>query len=240
MTPAEFAETFMKAPAHLPYTGRSPAADVWDAVCAADAPAAQEGGGGDKGGLDKVQLLYSGYVIDPGPRDCEYRVGGWTREHVWPQSHGGMTTSRPGIGTDVHNIFAADQSVNSARSEKDFADLPEGEHVVDASDTHGYSGALLAKTSDSFWEPPDKAKGGVARAMLYMACRYAGDGLRLVAGPTEKGGTAMGDLATLLAWNERFPPDSRERRRNDLVERFQGNRNPFIDDHGLAGLVDWG
>lgn len=33
------------------------------------------------------------------------------------------------------------------------------------------------------------------------------------------------------------PPDANERRRNDLIEQFQGNRNPFIDDPSLADKI---
>jgi hypothetical protein len=40
----------------------------------------------------------------------------------------------------------------------------------------------------------------------------------------------MGRLTTLLLWNRLDPADDRERRRNDLVyERYQQNRNPFVD-----------
>jgi hypothetical protein len=39
----------------------------------------------------------------------------------------------------------------------------------------------------------------------------------------------MGLLTDLLAWHQADPPDDAERRRNDVVFSFQGNRNPFID-----------
>ena len=39
----------------------------------------------------------------------------------------------------------------------------------------------------------------------------------------------MGMLDTLLAWHLEDPPDEDERRRNDVIESFQGNRNPFVD-----------
>ncbi|MBX2851779.1 MAG: endonuclease [Phycisphaeraceae bacterium] len=38
-----------------------------------------------------------------------------------------------------------------------------------------------------------------------------------------------GVLSTLLRWHEQDPPDDAERRRNDIVEQLQGNRNPFVD-----------
>lgn len=246
MTPAEFREGFMRAPRCLQYSVPADrGADAWDGVTRADA--AED--------PTKIVLLYSRYEIDPGRRDREHREGGWTREHVWPQSRGGaeaggakaggakaggdgMTTTSPGIGTDLHNLFAADRSVNSARQNKHFAALPGGERVVDRSPMGGGDGLLLARTSADAWEPPDASKGEVARAALYMACMYAGR-LRLVEGFGNAPGE-MGHLPDLLDWNSRFPPGARERRRNDVVEGFQGNRNPFIDDPAAADRIVWG
>jgi endonuclease I len=39
----------------------------------------------------------------------------------------------------------------------------------------------------------------------------------------------MGNLEVLLAWHELDPVDDFEMNRNDLIETYQGNRNPFID-----------
>ncbi len=36
-------------------------------------------------------------------------------------------------------------------------------------------------------------------------------------------------LSTPLAWSQQNPPDAAERARNEVVNSFQGNRNPFID-----------
>lgn len=227
LSPSQFGRT-MKPPVPLPYTRASSSGpDVWDVLRMADC-------GGAPG---TVRLLYTGYEIAAGERDAEYAAG-WTREHAWPQSRGGMSTRTPGRGTDAHNLFAADLSVNSARSNRHFCDLPDGEVVIDRSPAVGHDGVLLARTSADAWEPPDCCKGVVARALLYMACMYSDD-LRLV----ERRGDAPGELGVLsavLRWNERFPPDERELRRNDIVERAQGNRNPFVDDPTLALAVDWG
>lgn len=43
------------------------------------------------------------------------------------------------------------------------------------------------------------------------------------------GQPSIGDLCTLVEWNEAFPVTDFEKRCNDRVEELQGNRNPFID-----------
>ena len=39
----------------------------------------------------------------------------------------------------------------------------------------------------------------------------------------------MGLLTDLLAWHQADPPDAAEAARNDVIQGFQGNRNPFVD-----------
>lgn len=230
VSPRRFRDERMVEPECLPYSlPSSKGTDTWDGITVADA------------GVDpsKISLLYSGCEIYPGHRDKEYADGRWTREHVWPRSRApGMSTDRPGMGTDMHNLFAADQSVNSARRNKHFARLPAGEPVVDSSPVGGSDGRLDAKTSPDAWEPPDDCKGIVARAAMYMACMYC-DSLRLSEGTDSREPGELGNLSDLLDWNARFPPSAREIARNDAVEKLQGNRNPFVDDPGLAAAVRW-
>lgn len=231
LSPEQFAKKYITQPVLLPYTRQASSGfDVWDVLREADGE-----------GEDKIKLLYSGYVIDCGPRDAEYRSG-WTREHAWPRSRGGknegMTTDSPGMGTDAHNLFAADISINSARSNKHFRELRgEGIPVVDNSPMSG-DGKLLAKTSTDSWEPPEFSKGIVARAVLYMACAYP-ERIRLIEETPQRTDGTLGKLSDILDWNRSYPPTDRERRRNYVVEKYQGNRNPFIDDPTLANEIDF-
>jgi endonuclease I len=211
-----------------PYT--STHTDVWDIVKEADRA------------LDdrtRVTLLYARGAIVPGGAGAEH-ARGWSREHCWPQSLGGMRTDRPGMGTDAHNLFCADASMNSARSNKAFAE--GGAAVIDRTPLEGArdsDGRTDCRATATTWEPPDEAKGVVARALLYMACAYAQEGLRLSERPPSAKGRTMGRLSTILAWNARFPPDAWERRRATVVARYQGNPNPFVEDPTLADRVDW-
>lgn len=177
----------------------------------------------------EVQLVY----LQVG-RDKSYNggnAGQWNREHLWPQSHGAGNPFGNGdpspvwpSSVDAHHLKPADVQMNSLRGNKDFD--AGGEAVAGAPPT--------CRTTASTFEPPDAAKGDVARAMFYMDVRYAGDmenepDLELV----EAAGTSgpqLGRLSTLIRWHFLDPPDEFEKRRNDLIyANWQRNRNPFID-----------
>ena len=164
-------------------------------------------------------------------------VGKWNREHIYPQSRGNygsgidydlppdgfnnwFPTNADDIGagfTDAHHIRVVDGQENSSRNNKDYGPL----------DYNGPSGS----TSNSW-------KGDVARALFYMAVRY--NGLSLVNGnPADSTIGQLGDLATLLAWNQLDPADDFEMNRNNYIYTWQHNRNPFIDYPNLADYI-WG
>lgn len=147
---------------------------------------------------------------------------GYNREHLWPQSLG-ATEGTP-AHTDLHHIFSCDQNVNSTRQ-----NLPFGE-CDDDCDSHPEAPDALY--NHSVWEPPDRDKGDIARAILYMDVRYEGGAEQdLVLGSidVETSCDCMGDLGTLLAWHALDPVDDAERARHEGVYDLQGNRNPFID-----------
>jgi endonuclease I len=222
-SPRALGAFFLRPSRPLPYSSTAAGTlDVYDALAMLDASPDVPGA---------IRVLYGGGAIRRGARNMEH-VEGWNREHAWPQSRGGMDTSSPGMATDLHNIFAAESRANSSRSNKAYGVVVGG--VVPL------GGDLLgaAYTRDS-WMPPPRARGIVARALLYMACAYAGEGLRLVAGPGDPSRNEMGDARALLAWNAEHPPTASERARNDAVEDLQGNRNPFVDAPYLAEAVRW-
>ncbi|AUF82166.1 endonuclease-1 [Tetraselmis virus 1] len=196
----------------------------------------------DPDNVDNIILLYSRNSIHPGVKDKEY-LSGWNREHVWPKSKGGyMSVSKPGIGTDLHNLFPADSSVNSTRSNRDFKDLTDdntASRVIDNTPLEGGSRVLdnVLYTSD-YWSPPPDAKGPISRAVLYMACMYAENGLRIT-NSASKSEYELGCLDDILMWNMQYPPTENEKYRNDVIESIQGNRNPFIDAPYLANKIDF-
>ncbi len=175
---------------------------------------------------NSVQLFYKRTTIDSNQRASgknQNQADYWNREHVWPQSYGlrGTLAAR-----DLHNIVPVDRTVNTSRGNKLF-DVTNQPH-------HECSGC---RTNSTLWEPPDAAKGDVARILFYMDVRYDGYGdepdLHLSDAP-DKNRATFGRLSILFQWHCSDEVSAEERQRNDVVAKAQGNRNPFIDKPALA------
>ncbi|WP_405747364.1 endonuclease [Streptomyces sp. NBC_01525] len=192
-------------------TGKLTYSQVWDALKDTDE---------DPNNTSNVILLYTGRSQS---KDAH---GGnpddWNREHVWAKSHGDFGTAT-GPGTDLHHLRPADVSVNSDRGNKDFDN--GGTEIGEAPGNY---------TDNDSFEPRDAVKGDVARMILYMAVRYDGDDGFPDLEPNDKvdNGSApsIGRLSVLKAWSQADPPDAFEQHRNQVIfDKYQHNRNPFID-----------
>lgn len=109
---------------------------------------------------------------------------------------------------DMHNLYPAWQPIITYRNGRVFGEVPGEDHRFDDCDLEWRNGVM---------EPRPLARGNIARAILYMQERY---GLP----------DAAGERAMLERWHLDDPPSRQELQRNDLIERLQGNRNPYIDD----------
>ncbi|MDE2290510.1 MAG: endonuclease, partial [Elusimicrobia bacterium] len=148
---------------------------------------------------------------------------GMNVEHLWPQS---FFDRHVPMRSDLHHLMATFEHPNGMRGTLPFGEVPPGKVE--------YHNAFGARMGGGLFEPPDISKGRVARAMLYFFVRYGAEGV-LPRGRADSFWNSR--IETLLRWNREFPPSEFERRRNDVVERFQGNRNPFVDDPGLADRI---
>ncbi|MDG1351260.1 MAG: endonuclease [Crocinitomicaceae bacterium] len=211
----------------FPYT--SSATDVWDILKETDK---------DPNNPNNVILLYSGWSKNG---EEEYDGGnGWNREHVWAKSHGDFGNTI-GPGTDVHALRPCDVSVNSARSNRWFAECST-EYI----DGDGATGCYTSST-EWVWKPNENVKGDVARMIFYMATRYEGEGmepdLQIIDYLPSNNNTSdpvHAKLSDLLLWHMQDPVDDWERNRNNIIYYdYQNNRNPFIDQPEFAELI-WG
>lgn len=155
----------------------------------------------------------------------------WNREHLWPVSLGFKKSNQWGY-TDLHHLQPSDAKINAIRGNKDFdfGGSPVSKSPINKTD------------SDSF-EPRNAIKGDTARAIFYMAVRYEGlagnmPDLFLVDDTSSKSGERkLGKLCTLLTWNAQDPVDEWERLRHEKVVKWQGNRNPFIDNSNWVDAI---
>jgi hypothetical protein len=138
--------------------------------------------------------------------------------------------------TDIHHLRAADWNVNAARGNKYF-----GNCIVRGSDCQIPATAETANdtaASVNTFLPPAVVRGDIARALFYMHARYSasnnnGYDLRLTDCPLDD--TSMAFLSELLQWHLDDPVSDKEMIRNNRAcERWQGNRNPFVDKPDLA------
>ncbi len=178
----------------------------------------------------------------------------YNREHTWPNSLGFANNSLAAY-TDTHMLWLSDTNQNSSRGNKPFANCPVSsgctELQTEANNGVGGPGQPnRVKTPDGntgSFEVWNHRKGEMARAMFYMAIRYEGiaaedahdgnipdleltDNRSLITITSSTAAKAyMGLLSDLLAWHQQDPPDAEEIARNDVIQGFQGNRNPFVD-----------
>ena len=196
---------------HTTYPYTSSSTDVWDILQKADQDAID---------TTKVVLIYTGRKEPKWNRvgQSGANANAWNREHVWPQSHGNFGTS-PGPGTDCHHIAPSDASVNADRGNLDF-------------DNGGtpHQEATGCKFDSDSWEPRNEVKGDVARMIFYMATRYETPlDLEVNNQVNNNFNPFMGKLSTLVQWHYQDTVDAFEKRRNNVIYSYQGNRNPFID-----------
>ncbi|MGG7569942.1 endonuclease I family protein [Streptomyces sirii] len=192
-------------------TGKLTYSQVWDALKDTDQ---------DPANSANIIQLYTGKSQSKNSNGSD--PDDWNREHVWAKSHGDFGTAT-GPGTDIHHLRPADVSVNSTRGNKDFDD--GGTEVGEAPGNY--------TDGDSF-EPRDADKGDVARMILYMAVRYDGDDGFPDLEPNDKVDNGsqpyLGRLSVLKEWSRQDPPSDFEKRRNQVIfDKYQHNRNPFID-----------
>ena len=110
------------------------------------------------------------------------------------------------MASDLHNMYPALKAVIRDRRNSLFGTVPGHDYKFEN---------CTYKTTFQETEPPDFAKGNIARAILYMHTQY---GLPI-----------PGRQDLMREWNKTDPVDAAERQRNDAIDKLQGNRNPYID-----------
>ena len=187
----------------------------------------------------KVWDMYSTCVWTHGVAKCgNYSnvCDCYNREHSIPQSW--FNSTAPMV-SDAFHIYPTDGKVNGQRSNYPHGEctggvtLPGGKGRLGSSTFSEYSGTVF--------EPDDEYKGDFARTYFYFTTRYMNTAVTT-------GGDVFGStfgainpwaIDLYLKWSRQDPVSSKETTRNNAVEVFQHNRNPFIDHPELAEYI-WG
>ena len=105
---------------------------------------------------------------------------------------------------DMHNIFLTNYYTNNLRSNKKFS------QVIDETLTQ------------KFYIPCNYSRGTIARTLAYMKYTYPLLNLSNVI-----------EHDVLILWNELYPPTELELRKNNIIFKYQGNKNIFIEDSNM-------
>lgn len=111
------------------------------------------------------------------------------------------------IEADMYNLFPAIGAVNARRRNYDYAELPDEDAAF---------GSCAARIGKRSFEPPNSAKGQLARASLYMDAQYSE--FRL----------SRQQKKLFTAWDRLYPVDKWECTRTRRIEKIQGNENMFV------------
>ncbi len=117
---------------------------------------------------------------------------------------------------DMYNLYPAIGAVNAARQNYNFQMLPHAKSSF---------GTCEMKIEGRRAEPPERARGQIARTHLYMAASY----------PRFRLSDQQRKLMT--AWDKMYPVDAWECQRAQRNEKIQKNENSFVKDACIkAGL----
>ena len=159
-----------------------------------------------------VRLAYSNRLIEtdgiPDPKIVNC-------EHSWPQSMGATGIAK----SDIHHLFPVLADINTMRSNLPFCEVG---YILSKKyeSKKGYS----KKSNTKCFEPPNSHKGALARSMFYFSVRY-----NRPIDPEQE--------YWFRKWNKEYRVSQKEIKRNNAIERVQGNRNIFIDASILPDLI---
>lgn len=179
----------------------------------------------------KIESLYTGATIQRSFDSAEAFQQGFNTEHTWPQSQFDKAVAPQG---DLHHIFPCDITSNGKRSSYDFG-------MVNPTSSISLLGPATSDGRAPVYQVRPERRGDVARAHFYLVARYGHD-LDLGISFDDDDLAANGSIndieeAVLRTWHAQDPVDDLERIRNNRIEAFQGNRNPFIDRPDLVDQV---
>jgi len=138
-----------------------------------------------------------------------------TAEHIFCKS---FIKNYYNAHLDAHNIFLTSAYTNTYRSNYKYIDTKNIDYVSKKKfnfiDSNNYR-----NTKNKLFLPCNYSRGIIARTIKYMLYNY--DKLLLE--------DIIIDEETLEKWDINYPPTKFEIKKNELIYKFQGNKNIFIN-----------
>jgi hypothetical protein len=190
---------------------------------------------------NKVACVYGGYQVDWAYGGTGTNPVTINCEHIVPQSF--FSGGAEPMKSDLHHLLPSYPNWNSTRSNFPFDEIDDADTekwMVDRTASTAKPSANVIDNYSEFtskggsrFEPREDIKGDIARAIFYFYTMYEGN--TSVTRPI----SAVGNIDVLFQWHINDPVDEKERERNNRVELYQKNRNPFIDYPEALALA-WG
>jgi len=182
---------------------------------------------------NQVWLVY----LEKGRAKLDFQISSdnantWNREHTWPRSRGGFNSIEADETIDGPNVFWSSNADSTRHANSDAHAIRAVDGPENSSRGNQFYGEYNGPAGTL-----GKFKGDVARGIFYLDVRY--NGLEVVNGYPDGEVGKFGDLATLLDWHRNDPVDDFEMNRNNVVYKWQNNRNPFIDNPEMVEYF-WG
>lgn len=110
--------------------------------------------------------------------------------------------------SDLYNLYPAIGAVNAGRSNYNFSMLPQAKPSF---------GSCALKIDNRKVEPPEAARGVIARTYLYMEQRY------------KRYKMSKQQRKLMQVWNKQYPVSEWECERAMRIHNIQGYANNFVD-----------
>lgn len=180
------------------------------------------------------KILYSQLsdILIYGDNNCKLKKDK-NCEHIWSRTY--CEYKEPMI-SDLHILYLSNSKLNSHRQSYKFDEVYNNYILLDnygnkINDSINNEVNKLYKKncSKKIFEPPNKSKGKISRALGYFILVYP---------EYKKYLPHIIDIDTLIKWNINSPVSFNEIYKNEIIRKYQGNINPYIKYPILLNLLN--
>jgi endonuclease I len=139
----------------------------------------------------------------------------------------------------LFELYPSDGYVNGLRGNLPFGDVSTARYTSSNGCKIGKCSSPTGDYTGECFEAADVLKGDLARTYFYLSTLY--DGVWECCDDTAVNNASIDkwEEDVLREWHAKDSVDDVERKRNDVIyDRFQHNRNPYIDHPEFVGQIE--